>query len=74
MDNQMTNPIAFFKDIFHCKLIDQSVTTCGTKHSHHSKHPKVANAIIDAECSGESTCKLNLKSTSCPKKTNLNKD
>jgi hypothetical protein len=72
MVNEMINPIAFFKDLFHCQLIDQIVTTCGTKHSHHCKDPTLANAIIDAECSGESTCKLSLKSTYCPKKTNLN--
>jgi hypothetical protein len=68
----MANPIAFFKDSFHCPLIDKSVSIGGTKHSHYSNDALVANAIIDAECSGEPTCKLNLKSTGCPKKTNLN--
>ena len=69
----MINPIAFFKDIYDCPSFDQSVSTSGTKHSHYSNDELVANAIIDAECSGEPTCKLSLKSTSCPKKTNLNK-
>jgi len=73
MDNQLTNPIAFFRDSFHCPLINQSVSTRGTKHSHYSNDSLVADAIIDAECSGEPSCKLSLKSTICPKKTNLNK-
>jgi hypothetical protein len=72
MDSLIINPIALFKDEFHCSLIDQSVSTGGTKHSLYSKDTSLANAIIDANCSGEPFCKLSLKSTSCPKKTNLN--
>jgi len=68
----MTNPIAFFKDSFHCPLINQNVSIGGTKHSHYDNDTLVADTIIDAECSGEHSCKLSLKSTSCPKKTNLN--
>jgi hypothetical protein len=72
MDSLIINPIALFKDEFHCSLIDESVSTGGIKHSHYSNDPLLANKIIHAECSGETTCKLSLKSNSCPKKTNLN--
>ena len=68
----MISPIALFKDSFHCPLINQSVSIGGTKRELHINGDLVTSAIMDAECSGEPTCKLSLKSTSCPRKTNLN--
>lgn len=72
MDNEMVNPMEFFKDIYHCSLINEGVSIGGIKHSY-SNNALLANKIIHAGCSGEHSCKLSLKSTSCPKKTNLNK-
>ena len=68
----MISPIALFKDSFHCSLLNQSVSIDGTKRELHINGNLVTSAIMDAECSGEPSCKLSLKSACCPKKTNLN--
>jgi hypothetical protein len=69
----LNNPTAFIKESFYCPLISQSVSIGGIKHMRYSKNLLLDDLIIDAECSGESTCKLSLRSINCPKKTNLNK-
>lgn len=68
----MADPITLFKELFHCQLINQSVSIGGVKRNLYNNGELVASAVIDANCTGERTCKLNLESNSCPKKTNLN--
>jgi hypothetical protein len=68
----MVKPIALFKETFLCQKIKQSVLISGTKLHLYANGELASSLIIDAECSGEIFCKLNLKSNSCPKKTNLN--
>ena len=68
----MTERIAFFKDTFFCNTNNKTVTIRGIKRKIYNNGELVDSVIVDAECTGDSHCLYDLKSQSCPKKSNLN--